>query len=311
LAHVPHEALLRDVWQAKLRSFELMRCFRPDLPALESCLADIRTLAPEKGARESADVLRLEGLLHRARGQHEEALERFERAWNYPTGSGFHPYLIAYGALFSTLVLGEQSAFQLWSEALGYMGQHSLEAQAAWLEIQARRELGDNQGEQAASMVRDLEQLVAKTQQPIWQRRVVMLQVRTWLLDPMKGDPMSLEHPMWLSLAKRISGVPEAFDRYDRVMLVVDARIAALRFAVGVQPVDDLYYRNSQRLDGLPDEPTGGLVEIERRRQACYRAVKKANAVARTLDKAFDCMWRQEEVAGRLLRIKELLQPTS
>lgn len=70
LTNIPSTALYRDVWQAKLRSFELMRCFRPDLPMLESCLAEIRVLSREQGMKDSADILRLEGMLYPKSGDY-------------------------------------------------------------------------------------------------------------------------------------------------------------------------------------------------------------------------------------------------
>ena len=254
LTNIPSTALYHDVWQAKLRSFELIRCFRPDLPVLESCLADIRSLAHEKGVRESADVLRLEGLLCRARGQHEEALARFERAWHHIGNCGFHPYLIAYGAIFSALPIGDLSTAQRWSEVLRNMGDAFLEARVAWLESQARVGLYANQQDLVCCMARELDELVAKTQQPIWQRRVVMLKVRSWLLSSTQDDPMSLSHPMWKLFSHRIEGTPEVFDEYDRVLVLVDARMAALRYALKVQPVDDMFYCQPQH-SGLPIRP--------------------------------------------------------
>jgi hypothetical protein len=307
LAHVPHDALHREVWLAKLRSFELMRCFRPDLPVLESCLADIRTLAPEKGGREPADVLRLEGLLHRARGQHEEALKWFERAWHHSGSGGFHPYLIAYGAIFSALPIGDLSAVQRWSEMLCNMGDTSFEARVAWHESQARVGLYTNRQELVCSMVCELDELVAKTQQPIWQRRVVMLKVRSWLLISTQDDPMSLTHPMWKVLSQRIEGTPEVFDEYDRVLVLVDARMAAIRYALKVQPVDDLFYCQPQYLGTPKPSDLIRSDEIDRRAEACRLAIKRAMPVATKLDVAFRCDWRQAELQQRNVRVAELV----
>jgi tetratricopeptide (TPR) repeat protein len=308
LTHVPPTALPRDVWQAKLRSFELMRCFRPDLRFLESCLSDLRVLSREQGMKDSGDILRLEALLYRARGRHEEALARFERAWHHIGNAGFHPYLIAYGAIFSALFVGDLSAVQRWSEVLHKMGDTSLEAQVAWFESQARVGLYTNQQDLACCMARELDKLVAKTQQPIWQRRVVMLKVRSWLLSPTQDDPMSLSHPMWKVFSQPIEGTPEVFDEYDRVLVLVDARIAALRYTLKVQPVDDMFYRQPQYL-GTP-KPSDLIQpdEIGRRVEACHWAIKRAVPIATTLDSAFCCGWRQAELEQRNVRIAELVE---
>jgi hypothetical protein len=308
LANIPANIAPHDIWMAKLRAFELMRCFRPDLPFLEACLSDLRVLAREHDMEVTADLLRLEALLCRARGQHAEALARFEQAWNHAGTCGLHPYLIVYGAIFSALGSMNLTAAHRWSELLSRMGEASLEVRAAWYESQARVGLYRNEPDLARAMVRDLEHLVAKTQQAIWQRRVVMLRVRSWLLSTTPEDPMSLSHPLWTVLTQHIDGTSEVFDEYDRVLTLVDVRVAALRFALKVQPVDDLFYSQPQRFmaskraDFVPSD------EVARRVEQFHWALKRAVPLATRLDAAFRCNWRKAELLEREARVEELVE---
>jgi hypothetical protein len=308
LANIPANVAPGDIWMAKLRSFELMRCFRPDLTFLESCLSDLHALAREHGMKVTADLLRLDALLCRARGQHAEALRRWEKAWNYAGTCSLHPYLLAYGAIFSALGSRNLTAVHRWSQLLGQMGETSLEARAAWYESQARAGLYRNDPDAALAMVRDLEYLVAKTQQPIWHRRVVMLKVRSWLLSSMPEDPMSLNHPLWAVLTQHIEGTPEVFDEYDRVLTLVDVQVAALRFALKLQPVDDLFYAQAQRFNASIRAACVPCEEVARRVESCQWAMKRAIPLATKLDVAFHSTWRRTELEDRGGRIAQIVE---
>jgi hypothetical protein len=306
LANVPASVQPRDIWMAKLRSFELMRCFRPGLPFLESCLSDLHVLAREHGMKVTADVLRLDALLCRARGQHAGALARFERAWSHIGTFGLHPYLIAYGALFSALALGEFPAVQSWSAELRLLGHQSVEAQAAWLECQARVMLSENQSSLALAMVHGLERLVGRTQQSIWQRRTIMLGARAELLHSKDEDPAVQSHPVWRYLSQSVDGTPEVFDAYDHALLLVDVRLASIRFVLRVPAIDDLYYRQPHQAAAAAGPGAAPDKELERRLDAFRVAVELAEPIAKKLDSAFHCGWRESELNERIRRADEL-----
>jgi hypothetical protein len=306
LANVPATVAPRDIWMAKLRSFELMRCFRPELPFLESCLSDLHVLAREHNMKVTADVLRLDALLCRARGQHAEALARFERAWSHIGTFGLHPYLIAYGALFSALALGEFPEVQSWSAELRQLGNQSLEARAAWLEGQARVLLSENQACLAMSMGHDLESLVGRTQQSIWQRRTIMLGTRAELLHSKGEDPAAPSHPVWRYLSQSVDGTAEVFDTYDHVLLLVDVRLASIRFVLRVPAIDDLYYRQPHHAAAAGGPETRPAEELERRLDAFRLAVESAKLIGKQLDSVFHCGWRESELNERIRRADEL-----
>lgn len=306
LANVPASVPPRDIWMARLRSLELMRCFQPDLALLESSLSHLQALAREHKMNVTADLLRLEALLCRARGQHAEALARFERAWNYVGTFSLHPYLIAYGAIFSALALGEYPAVQSWSAELRQLGHQSLEAQAAWLEGQARVMLSENQTGLALSMVHELESLVGRTQQSIWQRRTIMLGARAELLHSKDEDPAAQSHPVWPYLSQSVDGTPEVFDAYDHALLLVDVRLASIRFVLRVPPIDDLYYRQPHHVARAGGAGTRPAEELEGRLDVFRLAVESAKLIAEKLDSAFHCGWREAEVKERIRRANQL-----
>jgi hypothetical protein len=250
--------------------------------------------------------LRLDALLCRARGQHAEALARFERAWNHVGTFSLHPYLIAYGAIFSALALGDYSAVQSWSAELQQLGSQSLEAKAAWLEGQARVLLSENQARLAMTMVHELESLVGRTQQSIWQRRTIMLGTRAELLHPHDVDPAAPTHPAWRYLSQSVDGTPEVFDAYDHALLLVDVRLASIRFVLGAPAIDDLYYRQPHPATAAGGPETRPAEELERRVDAFRLAVESAKLTGKRLDSAFHCGWRESELNERIRRADEL-----
>ena len=306
LANVPANVPPRDIWMARLRSLELMRCFQPDLALLESSLSHLQALAREHNMKVTADLLRLDALLCRARGQHAEALARFERAWNHVGTFSLHPYLIAYGAIFSALALGDYPAVQSWSAELQQLGSQSLEAQAAWLEGQARVLLSENQARLALSMVHELESLVGRTQQSIWQRRTIMLGTRAELLHPHDVDPAAPTHPAWRYLSHSVDGTPEVFDAYDHALLLVDVRLASIRFVLGVPAIDDLYYRQPHHAAAAGGPGTRPAEELEKCLDVFRVAVESAKLIGKQLDSAFHCGWREAEVKERIRRAAEI-----
>jgi hypothetical protein len=87
--------------------------------------------------------------------------------------------------------------------------------------------------------------------------------LRTGLQTPSGIKP---RHPARYRLAQRLHGKPDVYMVYDRRMLLVDYRLAAVRYAVGMQPVDDFWYTRPQTLpETLPtfDRERGVIHEDE------------------------------------------------
>lgn len=80
-------------------------------------------------------------------------------------------------------------------------------------------------------------------EQSIWWRRTAALGVRVLLLDSTLGDPQKPDHPARYQLCHPPVVEWEADERFHRALLVVDYRLACLRFSLGLSPAEDLFYR--------------------------------------------------------------------
>lgn len=309
LADVPAGIELLDLMAARRVAFELCRCFQPNVSDLERRLAEFRETVGGHHGHSQAFIFRLESVVRRAEGRHQEAVQALERAWSHQGDTnGFAPYLTTYGAVFSHLALGNMGEAERWCGLLEEADAGLVDDRAAWCEARARIALYRRDVAACEQAVQQLRALVAHTHQPIWQRRLVMVGVRASLLHYEFGDPLAPRHPAWSYLRMRVRGMPEVYDRYDRALLIVDYRLAAVRFSMGVSPVEDLYYGDPQQHSAPAQLP--GLLhdEIARRVATCHKAIRRARARAEALDSAFYCDWRQREVASRGKRLESLLQ---
>ncbi len=131
------------------------------------------------------------------------------------------------------------------------------------------------------------------------------LSVRISLLDSVHGDPTDLAHPAKKALRMRTASKWYKGIHFERRLLSLDYRIAALRYALGVAPVDDLYYTTPQILSGVAPtahEPN----DVQTRLNNAHVAANWARAYAKKLDERFECDWRQKIVDERLQRTEEL-----
>ena len=152
------------------------------------------------------------------------------------------------------------------------------------------------------------------------------IHVRVLLLDPGNGDPYDKGHPAYLALSRRLDGDSvDLATRYLRSLLTLDHRLAALRFIVGIPPVDDLYYATPQRLVGsktavfslqalnlaqrhsnkIETKATSWL-DFKKRTEKAQASVHRAMAYAKQMDELLECSWRQSCVEGRKKRINEI-----
>jgi len=92
---------------------------------------------------------------------------------------------------------------------------------------------------------------------------------------------------------------------YERRLLLVDYRLAVVRYAVGIPPVDDLWYTRPQT---LPDTMSRlDRDDFQKRVFHTRRALRRAMIYAEYLDGCWECSWRQEEIRGREERLNEIV----
>jgi tetratricopeptide (TPR) repeat protein len=305
LKEIPPSAVPDYVWDARMQAFEISRCHNPQLSALRRKLAKLKNLAEDNTHLPQADVPLKSAHLLQAQGRYREALDQLELAWTYNYDNrGFANFYIAEGASLANLHLGHFDAARRWCEILG---QTNIDIQAslvAWHVAQVHLALWEQNtvGAQAQACV--AEEQTEGLQHPEYQQKAMAIRVRALLLQTNLGDPTAPRHPARYRLAQRIPGKPDVYMVYERRRLLVDYRLAAVRYVVGMQPVDDLWYTRPQT---LPETmPTFDRDDFQKRVLQTRRAGLRAMAQAEYLDECFECSWRQSEIRGRVARLDEI-----
>jgi len=137
------------------------------------------------------------------------------------------------------------------------------------------------------------------------------LSARVDLLDPDNGDPCASTHPARVEFCRRPSaGSLSVTERYGHATAVLDYRLAALRYATGLPPMDDYWPAPIGSSAPPPSpivvQPRYDTVEVRRRLAKARHAANKAMRAAKTLDDMLECDWRQLAVKGRIERIEAI-----
>jgi hypothetical protein len=127
---------------------------------------------------------------------------------------------------------------------------------------------------------------------------------RVSLLDPDGGDPGRPWHSARTSARSRLKSPLDIHDRYSHALLVLDIRIAALRFAIGLSPVDDEYFDGavSTKAPGARCQASDILSRQEKAKAACRIALRHAKHI----DTMLGCDWREKDVRRRERFIENL-----
>jgi hypothetical protein len=124
------------------------------------------------------------------------------------------------------------------------------------------------------------------------------------LLDTNAGNPADSHHPARQELRRRPANLEDVDSRFDAHLLLLDYRLACLRYAAGIAPVDDLYYTRPQQTPAavVPSDPVQFAMALRKVRAAIRWAMQHAER----LDGMLECDWRQREVAKRVERVEEI-----
>lgn len=106
-------------------------------------------------------------------------------------------------------------------------------------------------------------------------------------------------------IATRTGYARHIFEEYQSRLLRFDYRLACVRHAAGIDPVDDLWYTQPQRI-ALP-LVIADRTDFQARVRCARRAAARAMLHARDLDERFECGWRQREIRGRIVRLEDIL----
>lgn len=292
-------------WIVRKQLFWISLDINPQRRTLEHLLDELRTHAREHGVP-AAEFLVLEGDLLELHGDWQGRLERCESAWQaYDDEQTSLKSDLGSGAAVCCIELGRFAECREWlaeaaaASTSAEFVQHVAERLAR---IETCLALAECQRcDVIESTLRRYIDRAMGMQSTRREDRVRELVARVHLLNPQKGDPAKSLHPSYMELCRlpRCRQSVHLLYRAHRVHL--DYRIACLRYAVGVPPVDDLYYNRPQ---GSPERsPTDGAPLRLRRARASLRSTLRW---ARHLDELIECDWRQREIEARRERIDEL-----
>jgi hypothetical protein len=306
LYHIPDTADPWDVYNAKEQYFWYLLEVKtePDLDELTAQAAELDEMCSSLGHPDSNDVQhRLTELLE-VQGKWTEALTQCEIGYSRSADHGTDPIAFASAAAQISLRIGRRPDAQLW---LGHITSEYWpeDARTSAAYVRMSISLFDGDGHAARGELLSLDDAMQGVERPRYSAQDTIPAVATLALDPHFGDPLADSHP----IARRLQEFPESERKKPRSALdwhkaSVLRHLAGMRYAAGVKPVDDLYYRTPHELPSrtaarLPDQ-------LPQRTAAARLACDEAIVVARQLDTPFRCSWREEEIQCLRQRIDEI-----
>ena len=284
-------------WLAHIQLFEVLRDYLGDMQSLTDHLGRLNEMKDKNVCWTRSDVLWLEAGVLEAQGRWDDACRCLEQAWGCGNRT-FMRFLIAEYAVRIHLAAGRADEARQWSVKLGETERYFSESRVADLEAQGRLALWSRDLPELERITRVLEHEAEGLQRPLWEGRALRIQIRTHLLRPELGDPASPLHPARRLLRIHLSGGITRDERFQRRLLLLDYRLASLRYAVGLAPQETLYgWRNSELVEWSAARV--GEREIGQRIRKTFQALRAASVKARSLDSCFDCGWREQEVQKR------------
>lgn len=300
----PSDASPREQWLARKDTFITTLHTRPGTERLRILLDDLRALrSAQRGT--PADMLYVEGLFHGFCGQWAQALRCFEAGWQVFRDPGISKYAFAYRATICCLGLGQWSFTMDWLHAMATTDIEWSEQAVYHAETELKLALATGAG--TAELAQRLRCYTDRSRTisgryPADQLRE--LTARVSVLLPAEGDPATLHHPARRELRRRWHRTQSVHGCYEARRLLLDYRLACLRHAAGVPPVDDLFYAKPQSV------PTrvkpANVTDFAHRLHQARAAAGWAMHQARNVDGLLECDWRQREVQSRIERIEQI-----
>jgi len=311
LQAIPADVSEYDVYLVRKYCLVIVFKYNPELSKLTEKLNELEAMVRGNSDLPQADVPNLRGELMYQQGRFEEALEQAELAWSKYNERGFLKSDIAEEAIRFNLQLSRVEAAKHWYDLMLVIEQESTNDQRELNQCrilqriaEASFALWEQRYSDVDSSLRALEQQLEGTQGANWWTRYSELSVRYFLLQQRYGDPLNPKHPALIMLASHSQRDKTVFAVYERFRLFLDYRLAALRFAVGIEPVDDYAYAKKQTISN--GTPLLGRLAVQDRILRTRRAGKKALREAQYLDDCFRCEWRRNQIHQRLERLEEI-----
>ena len=271
----------------------------PSRVELESCFEDLGTLHP-------ADVHHHWSRFYSLRGEFTNAAASAERAWaeisSKSNGAGLHTPSYLLRGYYTAMENNAADRAKQWLEgAVRELSSHRcVNCKMNCLIAEVDCALATSAP--LADLRKKIKFVEAHDLQLQALPHTIFCAVRGHLRDSGNGDPFAAMHPAWRSLARRLPGDDSGImNRYSRTLLILDVRLAAVRYSVGMPPVDDDHYAERQDLTGCKSGS-----DTNRRLRKARQAALGALRYAAKIDNLLECTWRQNAVRQRIERVEEI-----
>jgi len=296
-----------QIWNTHRQLFDFYRCFKPQWDRLQEQLGQMRRLREHDAHLPISDLLRCEAVVARGQGNHQLAVQLLERAWQHHNSCrGLSLFIIVHNAAWSALERGDREGAGYWAKRLKQCNQECEDARAGWWEMQIRLALWDGNATLLREGAVQLFPHSHPSEQTVWWRRTAVLRVRCLLMDPVWGDPQDHTHPARQQLCRPAAATLEVDDTFHRVVLVVDYRLACLRYAVGLSPVEDLYHQHPAAVPLRSLKRRVSSEEVNRRVLKVRAALTRPTTIAQAFDAVYRCQWRQNVINERRSRLEAI-----
>jgi tetratricopeptide (TPR) repeat protein len=297
-------------WLCRKLQFKIGLAWKPLRNELEAMLNDLAQYHRRCDFAKH-DLYIMRGRLFAARGAWEEALSHFEtgfksRAEDDSTGSTRNS--IAYDAADCCIILRRFSAAEDWIKAI----YDRSEWEKGWVNTipryQAHSQLRLARARhkpfsEIKHLFRKFDELCLGVDEKLLRDAVRRELVRVELLNPDGGDPASPLHPS-RNACRDLSGRMLSWHfRFDHTLLALDYRLACLRFAVGVVPIDDEFDKVVPSLGKLV---LSDQYDFDRRLLKAREALHRAQNRSAALDAMLESNWRTKEVEARAIWINAI-----
>ena len=299
----PNDADPIDSWMARKELLYITFDSRPERKRIEELLTDLRVYAANRSTPRS-DLLALEADVYEATGEWERALNLLENAWQVHDGKGRLKSGFAASAAECCIRLGRLRSARDWLDALRSLGKENFEHLMQILAIEVDIAFAEDKRDRLTALCRALVDRTFGVQASDMLDDVREKVVRVHLLECDGRDPCDFLHEARAELLRRPSARHDVHRRYANILLFLDYRLACLRYAAAVPPVDDFYYFRPQMIRSVGKG--SDVEECARRLAKARQAFKWAMSYARRLDSWLECDRHEREVFSRGVRISEI-----
>jgi hypothetical protein len=306
LQEIPEEADPIDIYWVKCEYLWYLTYYAmdPRLDKLIESLQDLEGVCRSAGPLYAGQIEDWRAKIALHRGMWQEAVTRYEVSWSNPR-LDFQGCTIPGEIIQSLLRLGKADDAHRWAASVTSRYSPS-RAQTVASHIRVLMALHDNDAAACRGAVLAADDSISGTQWVILRAEHIRLTALALVLDDIQADPLAPGHPSSLRLAEfskqNISESSYVASLLHETAIIL--KIAGLRYATGMDPVDDLYYRKPHQLQPrskarLPDSIPARVATA---RDACDAALPLASR----LDKGFQCTYRQDDITAWRARIDQI-----